>query len=86
MRERKRNGNAAALKVGMKVTSDFVHGEEDIVRTLLTIEPQRFGCGFKASADGGEQPTTCSTCGHTPKQGTPIHPIDGTWFVPAEGG
>lgn len=66
------------LKVGMKVTTRYVSEFKDVVRTILTVEPnERCASGFIASADGGE---VCKCCGFAPAK--PINWIGSDWFEP----
>lgn len=83
----RKNPDVASLHVGMKVTTDFIPGEEDIVRTLTSLKPtgKAFGSGYCATADGGEERPPCPYCQRPHETGTPIGPIDAAFFLPAEG-
>jgi len=78
---RRLNKNVSQLKVGDKVTSDFIRHEPKIVRTILQIEKDsKCGSGFRIWVVNGE---SCSCC-HRPF-GTDIpNGVDGSWFIPME--
>lgn len=67
------------------MTSDYFHGEEEVVRTITSIVPDvKCFSGFKAMADGG---VPCEHCGRTP--GTKIvgltgSGVDAGWFMPLD--
>jgi len=76
------NNNARGLRVGDRVTTDFVHGEEHVVRIITNIvESDAHSSGLVVSvSDGGR----CPTCGRP--HGKVVNGVDGGWFIPEETG
>jgi hypothetical protein len=70
----KTNDHPENLCVGDLVVTEFHHGAEDVVRRLLSIEPDdSYGSGYHASASAG--------------YGTPrLEKVDAAWFLPAPKG
>ena len=69
--KQKLNDHPETLRVGDLVVTDFHYGAENVVRRLLSIEPDdNYGSGYHASASAG--------------YGTPkLEEVDAAWFLPA---
>ncbi len=68
------------LKVGQKVTTDFIEKDKDVIRTITNIEKNSgYGSGYVASADSGE---ACECCDR--KFSQEILSMDACWFIPIE--
>lgn len=72
------NYNFKDLKIGQKVTSDFIPCNSKVERILFQLEPaEKYGSGYKASAHGA----ICKECGHVIE---PLLELDASWFFPVE--
>lgn len=74
----KLNHDPSELKVGDRVTSDFLNVDIHLIRRITWIEKdETTGSGYRASVDGGEP---CQCCGKVP--GVSIIRVDAAWFRP----
>jgi hypothetical protein len=77
------NPHPEKLKVGMKVTTDYIPEESKIVRTILRIIPYKdCSSGLLVKADGGKKCPCCEKY-----EGTLINSklgIDASWFLPVK--
>ena len=72
------NRKCDELVVGMKVTTDYIPGEEQIIRTLTMIRPDtKCGSGLRAIADEGDGGTLVDGYGV-------FGGIDASWMIPFE--
>lgn len=72
------NRNPELLVVGNLVRTNFVRGEEEIIRVVTTMwKDSTFPSGVCVSVSGG---LPCPSCGHF--KGTPISDVDGSFFIP----
>lgn len=70
------NQDAAYLKVGDRVISEFDYDSRTVVRRLTRIEPDRgCGSGYRAWADAGEPCPHCKRCFADLVEG-----VDAAWF------